>query len=618
MLRLAPAWLLALVAGCAFDPRGLAGEGDGDAALDGPEPDARIDAGDPPPDAPTDAALTARTLVDDSAADFTAGPPVLAETRIEAAGAVAPVAYYQGSLCAGGNSELLFGDANAPTATGAILPAPTRVGLPRSLAIALPNNTAPPGLGIVGGTDWTMWWWGELYLVAGSHTFTLTADDHGFLELRAPAAAAYTKVVSANWDQGDESASYQAPVTGWYPVRVALAQRAVGSGLTLRLDGQPIGRRLTRCRVDGFVGLAQTAFDQSHLLDVAATAIEPDATAANVDWGSGSPVDLGLTNADTFTVRWAGQFFIQVAGTYRLRVRSDDGFRLWVDGTRVAAAFDDFAQDQTTSDLVLARGWHDLVLDTTENMLNARSQLTVAAGPELVGLPFPPSRLRPAEGRLERFESLTAPARSTPDAVMFGFDPRPGATVSGVDVGYQIDVSDVVTNITTVLRAGAQGGTLRSAIGGDTTDRFHPVVFDNQPFATAWNLTATVASGTATLVESWLTVHHRDPAGSGPTPLAASYESSVRDLLAPGGAAVDAIDRVSFDVRAAAGATVTMALRTCDDPAACAAEPYSPGLASGATPAVTPRRYLQYRLDLVTDGDHEPAVERVQLDYRTR
>ena len=53
------------------------------------------------------------------------------------------------------------------------------------------------------------------------------------------------------------------------------------------------------------------------------------------------------------------------------------------------------------------------------------------------------------------------------------------------------------------------------------------------------------------------------------------------------------------------------------DPDALAGDP-DIGYASGAVPSVAARRYLQYQLRFVTDGDHEPAVERVQLDYQTR
>ncbi len=608
------------VAACSFAPRGqdpdaLAGDPDA-AAIDAIDAPPAVDATDAPP-AIDGGPTTGRTLVDDSAADFGQGPPGFVETRVEAAGAVAPRAYYLGSLCAAGNDSLLFTDGR--TATGAVLPAsPTRVGLARTVDLSLGNGAAPAGVGITSGTDWTLWWTGEVFLAAGARTLTLRADDHGILELQAPGEDGFTKILGVNHGDQEQSAPYLAATTGWYGVRLAVAQRNGPVELYARVDGQPILRRRTRCRVDGYRGLAQTGFDEAQFLDVAATTIDQGATAANTDWGFGAPSDLGVTAADTFSVRWAGQVFIAVAGPYRLRVRSDDGHRLWLDGQRVVDDTSDGIHDVTTGELTLGRGWHDLVYDVTESGGGARAQLTVASGPELVGQPFPPERLRPAEGRAERFESATAPSIAEPGPAMFGFEPATGAVITAVDVGYALEVADFSAQVTTTLRNATTASILRNSSTGDTTDRFHPIAFDGEAVATAWGLGFDVAGNGGTLTRSWLTLHHRDAAGTGPTPTAASYQSSVRDLLVAGATEIAAIDRIAFDTRAALGATVTIALRTCDAPDACAAEPYSIGYASGAVPTVAARRYLQYQVRFVTDGDHEPAVERVQLDYQTR
>lgn len=596
-------------------PTGVApGDGDAgavDAALDDAGPDAPgVDASDggDPDGLPT----TSRMLTDDSAADFGQGTPRFEETRVERSGGVAPRAYYVGGLCAAGSDELLFTD--GATATGAMLPvAPSQLGLARGVELELADNAIPPGVGITNGNDWTLWWTGELFLPAGQHTLALRADDHGFLELRAPGATDYTKLLGVNFTDGERSATYEASAGGWYGFRVAVAQRGGGVELDAKLDGQTIPRRLTRCRVDEVRGLAETGFDQSQFLDVAATTIEQGASAANIDWTIGSPADLGLTGNDTFSVRWAGQFYLDVAGIYRLRVRSDDGYRLWVDGTRLRADTSNGIYDVTTDNLTLSRGWHDVVLDTTEDILAAKSQLSVASGPELAGQAFPPERLRPAEGRFERFESMTAPGIATPGPAIFGFGSPVSATITGIDVGYVLNVDNGFPSVTTTLSSGSTTAILRTSSSGDTTDRFHPIAFDNLTFAPTWSLTAQLGSGGGSLAESWLTVHYRDATGTGPTPVVARFESSVRDLLGSGGREVASIDRATLTTRAAAGATVTIAVRTCEVPAECATQPYTTDLA-----AAPPRRYLQYRLDFATDGDHEPAVERVQLDYATR
>ncbi|MBK9032976.1 MAG: hypothetical protein IPL61_17180 [Myxococcales bacterium] len=224
-------------------------------------------------------------------------------------------------------------------------------------------------------------------------------------------------------------------------------------------------------------------------------------------------------------------------------MQSDDGYRLWVDGTQRLINLGDGNFDVTTGDLVLAVGWHDLVFDTTESSLGARSILTVASGPELVGQPLPAARLRPAEGRAERFESLTAGAVGEPGPALFTFTPSAGATITGVDVGYRLNIDNVVSNVTTTLRNAAANTTLRNnTLTGDTTDRFHPTAFDGGALTSPWGLGFDIASGGGSLDQSWLTVRYADPAGTGPTPTVATFTSSVRDLLAAGGAEVASLD----------------------------------------------------------------------------
>ncbi len=624
----------AALSACAFDPRGqrvspdASDDPDAGADPDAGDPDATPDpdAGDPDagpgPDATPDpdagtgpdaGPLTGRMLIDDTAADFGGGSPTYVETRLEAAGAVAPRAYYHGSLCAGGSNSRLFDDGT--TATWAAIPAtPTKYGLSRTVDLNLPSGSFPAGVGITDGADWTLWWFGELYLTAGAHALDLTADDHAFLELAPPGSDTFTTVLGTNVGTVD-TATYNAPTTGWYGVRMALAQRGGGVDLYPRLDGVTISRWLTRCRVDAISGLAQTGWDEARWNDVRGTTIA-STDAANVDWGFGRPSDLGITANDTFAVRWAGQFFIASGGTYRLRVESDDGYRLWVDGQALISNLGDGIFDVSTGDLALAPGWHDVVYDTTESSLGAVSRLTIASGPDGAG-PFPAARLRPAEGRAERFESATAGSTGAGGTAMFTLDTPTGAVVTGVDTGYQIDVPGSGATITTTLRTTGDNAQLESRFRFDGVERFAPTAFTGDALAATWGL-AFMSSNGGSLPESWLTVRFRDD-DLGPTPTSATFVSSVRDLLTPGGSAVAALTAIQVTVRAAAGATVTVAVRTCDTPAGCDAAPWSGELAAGASlAAVTPRRYLQYRLTFTTDGDHEPAVERVQLDYQTR
>ena len=55
--------------------------------------------------------------------------------------------------------------------------------------------------------------------------------------------------------------------------------------------------------------------------------------AVDFDWGHGSP-GSGVST-DNFSVRWSGTLLAASAGTYRFQTQSDDGVRLWVNGTQV-------------------------------------------------------------------------------------------------------------------------------------------------------------------------------------------------------------------------------------------------------------------------------------------
>jgi hypothetical protein len=67
----------------------------------------------------------------------------------------------------------------------------------------------------------------------------------------------------------------------------------------------------------------------------------------NFSWGAASPA-TGVT-ANNFSVRWTGQVQAPVSGTYRFSTVSDDGVRLWVNGTQVINNWTDHSSTTNTS-----------------------------------------------------------------------------------------------------------------------------------------------------------------------------------------------------------------------------------------------------------------------------
>jgi len=70
----------------------------------------------------------------------------------------------------------------------------------------------------------------------------------------------------------------------------------------------------------------------------------------NFNWGSGSP-GTGI-GSDNFSARWTGSFQAPTTGAYRLRTRSDDGVRLWVNDVLVINNWTDHGATTNTSSVV--------------------------------------------------------------------------------------------------------------------------------------------------------------------------------------------------------------------------------------------------------------------------
>jgi hypothetical protein len=101
------------------------------------------------------------------------------------------------------------------------------------------------------------------------------------------------------------------------------------------------------------------------------TRIDP---GVDFDWGHGSP-DAGLPE-DGFSVRWSGQVEPQFSGTYTFITRTDDGVRLWVNGSLL---IDEWYRQTITNhsgqiDLEACQ-LYDIVMEYYEDYAVAEAQL---------------------------------------------------------------------------------------------------------------------------------------------------------------------------------------------------------------------------------------------------
>jgi subtilisin-like proprotein convertase family protein len=564
---------------------------------------------------PADADLDPRTQTwrDDSFADFDGTRD---HVTVSARGALEPFAYYTGGLRLRAADDGTL--ANPSTLTWdhvESLELTDTIGVSRSMDVNWHGNI-PAGVGLTNPDFFTVIGEGEIFLETGAWTFEYGADDDGILEIAGPTG--FERVVNST--RAFVEGRFTATQSGWYPIRLAASDNAGNSLLRLRFKGPGVDnltvvpRHRLRARVDDLTGLVHHGFADQYLVGDGASAIDAD-RPAQIDWAGGQPLDLGV-GLDNFSNRWTGQFLVVVGGDYRFRYSSDDGQRLWIDGQRHSDQWVGGVQGSETPTMNLAPGWHSLVVDHYEVNGPAHAELTVLEGPELVGEPLPVERLRPVEPRFDRFESGTAHGTGNiPECcsvvLVRGIQlaAPPGAKVTGIDVSFDIDHPSPTDLNVQLLAPGGQSVTLKDRTSGNGRGYFRTTGLNGLEVSGNWliRIHDQVEGNTGVLEDFELTVHH--DRGEAPIATNAGYESPVREL----GRAVS-IDRVSWDASAPAGSQVEVQLRSCAELADCADAAWV-AVDNGAVPSVVAKRYLQYRVGFVSDGDAAPALEAIAIDY---
>ncbi|HET6878712.1 MAG TPA: PA14 domain-containing protein [Pirellulales bacterium] len=79
----------------------------------------------------------------------------------------------------------------------------------------------------------------------------------------------------------------------------------------------------------------------------------------NIDWLFGDFAPHPKVGFDFFSIRWSGFFKPPVPGTWRIVVHTDDGMRVWIDGTKVLDFFNGAVQDQAV-ELSLSDDLHSI------------------------------------------------------------------------------------------------------------------------------------------------------------------------------------------------------------------------------------------------------------------
>lgn len=119
-------------------------------------------------------------------------------------------------------------------------------------------------------------------------------------------------------------------------------------------------------------GLKAEYYDNSDLTNLKFTRL--DATVDNL-WGTGTPFpSLGV---DTFSVRWTGYVQPQYSGTYTFYTYSDDGVRLWVNGTLLVDNWTNHGPTENSGTIALTAGQrYAIKVEYYENTGGATMQLS--------------------------------------------------------------------------------------------------------------------------------------------------------------------------------------------------------------------------------------------------
>ena len=287
-----------------------------------------------------DAAVRAHTTLTVSDADVARVVVYLREIGADEPAAVGP---------AGTGTGLSGAYFNNVTLTGA-------AALTRTEAVDFDWGAAAPGTG-VNADNFSVRWTGSVVPPAtGTYRFQTLSDDGVRLWVNGVP-------LIDNWTDHSPATDTSAGINlvAGVKVDIRLEYYEKGGGATMRLRwlapgdaayvAVPAARLLPPATTTG-TGLVGSYFNNTTLSGTAALTRNE---AVDFNWGTASP-GSGVT-ADNFSVRWSGTVLAATAGTYRFQTESDDGVRLWVNGTQVINNWTDHSPTTNSSvSVTLAAG----------------------------------------------------------------------------------------------------------------------------------------------------------------------------------------------------------------------------------------------------------------------
>jgi hypothetical protein len=172
-----------------------------------------------------------------------------------------------------------------------------------------------------------------------------------------------------------------------------------GSVLLLTASGgmaQIIGEYYTSDTAGQFSKLKDTRMDQK----------------IDFNWGTGAP-NTSRVAENLFAIRWTGQLSIPASGDWTFFTETDDGVRLYINGTLLVDRWVDQGATEHSGNIALTEGLADIVMEYYENGGGAVARLRWQ-GPGTPKAVVPPEAFYTEYGLLARYDRDEDPLRGTP------------------------------------------------------------------------------------------------------------------------------------------------------------------------------------------------------------
>lgn len=497
-----------------------------------------------------------------------------------------------------------------------------------------PMTVGLPALGIAHADHpFSLWLEGELLLTPGNHVLGALADGVAFIDMASPGDSDFARVTTARSGMVVEGTfAATASDAAWYPIRIGYAN-APGPNATLTIYQHDTAAALPdrvhlRGRGEGMRGLLRDVFDEQ----VLATQTEQIGLHGS-NFADEGPNYLPPGANGEYSVHFSGEYYAHAAGAYALHAASDDANRLFFgdavdDSGWVRNAAGNSVGDVTPSAFDV--GWQPIAVDYNQQNGMAKLAVSLTSAPTGVNTGIlDVGDIRPVEPPAERVIT----AYDGTHYPVIDNNPALPATASlpvvgaADEVATRADISvngDLHWDDIHITLERPDGAMLEVRPGGTDHLMGQQIVYVPVTDATflgggamngTWKVLvddAVAGGGGANMVtQVFLTLHAKG--GWDSVAKLATWRSPIVDL----GTDLVSVDQVSWMARLPANAEAHVALRACDM-SDCTGTDFQDVDNGAGAPQITSGRYLQLQVTLTSDGQREPELEQLQLQFRRK